>query len=283
MTKKTTSKHYQKLSLSNIIKQFYILPLHNFANKFSYKSLFSILFILLGSIIFIYKTANSLKTISAGWWDDTWHYRKSIVVTNNTTQETNVYISITVDTSDTSKFQTDAGDLRFIQSNGQPLDYYINSGVGTTSTSVHVNFDTLVTGSQTIYYYYGNPSAENGFESSDFSTEASNYSIGSPSSEEKGNSPLAYWSFDENSGTTAYDYQKNYDATLGTGSSTPTWTTGAQPNSSQTPMGTALDFDGTNDYSSVGSTVPGLQTISFWINPDSTTESVLNLDASHNI
>ncbi|MBU4397682.1 LamG domain-containing protein, partial [Patescibacteria group bacterium] len=96
--------------------------------------------------------------------------------------------------------------------------------------------------------------------------------------------PIAHWTFNEGLGTTAYDESDHsFDATLGVGSSAPTWTTGAQPNSSQTPMGKSLDFDGTNDYLSVGSTIPGLQTISFWINPDSTTESVLNLDASHSV
>ncbi len=52
--------------------------------------------------------------------------------------------------------------------------------------------------------------------------------------------PIAHWKFDEGVGTTAYDSSSNgNNASFGTGSSTPTWTTGK--------TGKALNFDG-NDY-----------------------------------
>src|SRR5665647_2440001 len=65
------------------------------------------------------------KKTEAAWWNDSWAYRKSIAITNNTTEETNVYVSVTLDTSDTAKFQADCGDLRFTKNNGELLSYYI--------------------------------------------------------------------------------------------------------------------------------------------------------------
>ncbi|KKU64233.1 MAG: Peptidase M10A and M12B matrixin and adamalysin, partial [Candidatus Woesebacteria bacterium GW2011_GWC2_47_16] len=144
------------------------------------------------------------KNALAAWFDEAWAFRRRIPVTNNTTAETNVYITIAnVDTSDTAKFQADCGDIRFTKENGQLLDYYIVSGCGTATTTLHVQFDTLIAGLQDIYMYYGNPSAANGFAGSDFSTQASNYSVGSLATEEKSPGPVAYWKFDEGYGAVA--------------------------------------------------------------------------------
>jgi hypothetical protein len=120
-------------------------------------SVFLVLLVILPLyFIFFHKSA-------AAWFDENWYYRKSIDITNNTTTETNVYVSLTVDTSDTTKFQTDCGDLRFTKYNGELLPYMVNLGCGTTATSVSVAFDSFPAGQQTIFEYYGNPSAPNGF------------------------------------------------------------------------------------------------------------------------
>jgi hypothetical protein len=85
--------------------------------------------------------------------------------------------------------------------------------------------------------------------------------------------PVGYWRLDEKTGTSANDSSGNtYTGTLGTGNSAPSWSTGKN--------GGALKFDGTNDYVSVGSTAPGVQTVSFWTNPASTTQSLVDLNGS---
>jgi len=145
---------------------------------------------------------------SAAWWNDSWLYRKAITVTNNTTAQTNVYIALTLDTSDTTKFQATCGDLRFTDATGNLQDYFIVSGCGTASTSVHVNLKTFPAGVQTIFAYYGNPTAPNGASSSDFATQASSYTIGSIASEEKSPGPVAAWKFDEGAGIYAQDSVK---------------------------------------------------------------------------
>ena len=180
------------------------------------------------------------KDALAAWFDESWAFRRRIPVTNNTTAETNVYITIAnVDTSDTSRFQADCGDIRFTKENGQLLDYYIVSGCGTATTTLHVQFDTLIAGVQDIYMYYGNPSAANGFTSSDFSTQASNYSVGSLAAEEKSQGPVAYWKFDDGYGTNAQDSMSNNNDGTITGA---TWQT-----EDQCISGKCLYFDGVND------------------------------------
>ena len=104
------------------------------------------------------------KPAKAAWWNDSWQYRKSIQITNNTSAQNNVYVNVTIDTSDSTRFKSTCGDLRFTQVNGKTMPYLINSGCGTSSTVVSVAFDVFPAGAQTIYYYYGNPNAIDGFQ-----------------------------------------------------------------------------------------------------------------------
>ena len=142
------------------------------------------------------------KETKAGWYDDNWTYRVKLPVTGtNGSAQTDVYISFDsgttyINTSDTTKFQTDCGDLRFTKENGQLLPYYIVTGCGGASTEVHVLFDTFPDGDMNIYYYYGNPTVHNGGRSNDFATEASNYTLGSFDSEETAPGPVGYWKFE---------------------------------------------------------------------------------------
>ena len=103
------------------------------------------------------------RSTEASWWDEKWAFRKSIQLTNSGAVQTNVYVALTVDTSDTTKFQADCGDLRFTKNDGKVMPYLIVSGCGTANTSVYVSFETFPAGEQAIWEYYGNPGAENGF------------------------------------------------------------------------------------------------------------------------
>jgi hypothetical protein len=144
------------------------------------------------------------KQTSAAWWDDTWAYRKSISIPSHTNPETNVYITVPAfDATDTTKFQSDCGDLRFTKQNGELLPYYVVSCSATAD--IHVYFDTLPAGASTYYMYYGNPSASNDFENADFATAASGLGSLTLNSEEKSNGPVAYWKFDEGYGSASTD------------------------------------------------------------------------------
>jgi len=231
---------------------------------------------ILGPTIFL--LTRYARPTSAAWFDDAWLYRVRVPVTNNTTEETNVYLNFTgasaLDTSDTTKFQADCGDLRFTDQYGNLLSYYLVSGCGTSSTVVHVLLPSFPAGAQSLYYYYGNSSAVNGFYSSDFSTEATSYTIGTLASEELSPAPALYWKLNEGTGITA-----NNSGTLGsTGNGTITgssWITAGQCIEDQ-----CLSLNGTSDVVSVGNTISGLKTVSFWVKPATTSEPLLDLNGS---
>jgi len=143
-----------------------------------------------------------------------WNYRQAINISSHTTTESNVYIITTVNIGSTIKAQTDGGDFRFVTQTGSPLSYYISAGVGTTNITFHIQFSSFPSGAQTIYVYYGNSTVVNGFSASDFSTQATNYTIGSLSTEEVGGSPIAYWKFDEGTGIVANDSVNNNNGVI---------------------------------------------------------------------
>jgi hypothetical protein len=207
----------------DIIRSFSLDDLKNIKHnkKTAIPLLIGLLIILLPIAYFVTK---NLKSVQAEWWNEDWTYRRRSIVTNNTTTETNVYISFDgttqyIDTSDTNKFQGDCDDLRFTNQAGRVLPHYVVSGCGTSSTEVQVFFDSFEAGPQNIYYYYGNPQAQNGAENSAFASEATNYTIGAAATEETAPGPIAYWKFDEGYGTTAYDSTNNQNDLSITGAS----------------------------------------------------------------
>ena len=96
-----------------------------------------------------------------------------------------------------------------------------------------------------------------------------NISVATPSTEEKGTGPVAYWSFDEGYGTNTNDTTaNNNDGTLTNMSATPSPTSGWQTED-QCVSGKCLAFDGTDDWVISNSSVPiGTSdfTVSSWVN-----------------
>jgi hypothetical protein len=246
--------------------------------KLSYKTLFTIVVVLLIGIVALLRIQQRPKSIFAEWFDDAWNYRQAINISAHSVGETNVYISASVNIGTTAKSQSDNGDFRFTTASGQLLDYYIVSGAGTTNISFHINFDSLPAGAQTFYAYYGNLSAPNGFKTSDFSTAASGLTLGSNTAEEIGGGPIAWYKFDEGVGSTVNDSSQNSrHGSLGTGSSSPSWQT-----TDLCISGRCLLFDGTNDNVVIGDYTnhefPDNTnfTISFWIySPLTSTGTIL--------
>jgi hypothetical protein len=113
------------------------------------------------------------------WYNTDWAYRREITVTNNVSTESSVYISFDgahlLDTSAAGKFQGDCGDIRFTTANGTLLNYAINSGCGTSSTDIDVFFLSFPAGTQSIYMYYGNSGAADGFSSPTLGSPTTSY------------------------------------------------------------------------------------------------------------
>src|SRR4030042_7025679 len=137
-------------------------------------------------------------------------YKTNIKFGNSGSAVTDNKVKLDIDTASlisAGKIQTDCGDSRFVTENGQVLRYYLDSSGGacnTASTDYYVLFPNIVSGTNVIYQYYGNPQAVNGTESSQFSqttfTPTSGPTYGS---EEKTPGPVAYWKFDEGYNTTS--------------------------------------------------------------------------------
>lgn len=233
--------------------------------------------ILLLSLVFLIPfflfTLFKPSTSEAAWFDNSWSFRQRINIPTHTSLETNVYVTVpSFDATDTDKFQSDCGDLRFTKENGQLLKYYIVDCDATAN--IHVLFDSLPAGETNYYMYYGNPSAPNGFESSDFATAATGLGSQTAASEENGPGPIVYWKFDEGQGSTL-----NNSTTVSANGSISGATWQAE---SMCINGRCLFFDGTNDVVTIANTVNPIQTVSFWVrlNSVSTTEQLLDLNGT---
>ncbi len=200
-----------------------------------------LLLILIPAIYFGLRFANRTQAV---WMDDSWQYRIKVPVTAHTGAETNKYFSATFDTSDTTRFQSDCGDIRFTDLKGRILQYYIASGCSSASTVIHVLVPDFAINATDYYMYYGNPNAADGFSASDFSA-GTGVTIGTLGSEEKTTGPYAYWAFDEGTSTIAHDSASGrYDGTITNG---PIWR-----DSNLCISGKCLFFDGTNDTVTIG-------------------------------
>ncbi|MDP4009584.1 MAG: DUF2341 domain-containing protein [Candidatus Shapirobacteria bacterium] len=131
--------------------------------RFSYKSLFIILFFLLIGIVALFKFYPQNK-ISAAWWNDGWGYRTRVDVTNSSGSDlSNQRIKITLNTStliSTGKMQSDCDDIRVTSQSGKLLDHWVIN-CNSSSSSVYVKMEDLPSSGSNVFVYYGNPSVSN--------------------------------------------------------------------------------------------------------------------------
>lgn len=100
----------------------------------------------------------------AAWWNDMWPYRKAVVITNSSGSnltDFQVKVLSNVDLSSdiaVGKIKSDLGDLRFTDTSGNILPYWIEDAT-INSVDVWVKVQSLPSSGATFYMYYGNPSA----------------------------------------------------------------------------------------------------------------------------
>jgi hypothetical protein len=93
-----------------------------------------------------------------------WKYKKAITINNtsNSNALTDYQVPISLDTASlisAGKMRSDGGDIRFADG-ATLLNYWVESGINTTSTTIWVKVPSIpASSSKTIYVYYGNPSA----------------------------------------------------------------------------------------------------------------------------
>ena len=133
-------------------------------HKLSYKTLFIIFFFLLITVIVLAKFVLPNNKVLGAWWNDSWNYRRTITVNNNSgIGQTNFSASISIGTSALvagGKMQSDCDDLRITDQNGNLLPHWVEPGTCNTSTTkVLVKLGSFPTTGSTIYFYYGNNNA----------------------------------------------------------------------------------------------------------------------------
>jgi hypothetical protein len=126
--------------------------------------------ILIGPSIYLYsKFASPAK---ADWFNDSFGYRQKVAITNAGSAQTDYQIPITLDTATlitAGKMQSDCDDIRVTDIGGKVLPYWIekntSSSCNTATTRIWTKMPSISTSGNTVYLYYGNPSAhseENG-------------------------------------------------------------------------------------------------------------------------
>ena len=130
-----------------------------------------ILFLIIG-ILLLSSISISLYFLlakeSSAWYNSNWMYRRPLLVANTSGSTlTNEDVLVTLDTQtliSQGKLQSDCGDLKFIDSDdSSSIDYWIEDDCNTTSTKIWTRIPSLPNGGKTIYVYYGNSGATNGF------------------------------------------------------------------------------------------------------------------------
>ncbi len=185
-------------------------------------------------------------TSKATWMNDSWAYRTPLSFTHNAVVS-NTKVKFDIDTAtliSAGKMQSDCGDSRFTNVNGDVLSYYIDAagdGCNNAGTDYYVLIPTINNGSTFLYHYYGNPAATDGTVASQFAQSTTSPSGGSITSgtEEKSTGPVLAWTLDDGQGTTTQDSSaNNLDGTV----SAAVWKT-----EDMCVSGKCLYFDGTND------------------------------------
>jgi len=103
---------------------------------------------------------------ATGWWNVDWKYRMPIKMEEKSGDTlTDYQVSVNVDTAlliATGKMQTNSADIRFTDFAGNEIPYWIESGINTENTTIWVKVPQIpALGTETIYMYYGNPTASN--------------------------------------------------------------------------------------------------------------------------
>lgn len=104
------------------------MSLHSKLNKLSYKSLLIVVAFLLIPIILLIQANKKAGIVEAGWFNNSWMYRKAIGITGAPSDLTDFQVSFDIGTSalvNSGKIQSDCDDIRITNVNGKvlpPLD-----------------------------------------------------------------------------------------------------------------------------------------------------------------
>src|SRR5690606_11017042 len=121
---------------------------------------FATLILLLTPIAFF--TLNKPIPTEANWFDPGFSFRKDVPITNSSGEvQTDFQVEVTFDTQSliaTDKLQSQCQDIRFTDSSGKQLKFWIEPNTcDTTSTKIWVLVPSIPTSGADLFLYYGNP------------------------------------------------------------------------------------------------------------------------------
>jgi hypothetical protein len=105
-------------------------------------------------------TTNPAASSPGAWWNSSWTKRQAITINNtgNTNNLTDYQVQVTVPYD--SDMKTNFGDIRFTNSSGTQLNYWMQTVNPGISATFWVKVDSIAASSNTtVYMYYGNASA----------------------------------------------------------------------------------------------------------------------------
>jgi|Napbiome12C3dose_1001474.scaffolds.fasta_scaffold00057_2 hypothetical protein len=117
--------------------------------------------LVIGAPLFYLTVLNQKE--AAAWFNENWTYRQKVEITNSGSAQTDFQIQITLDTQtleDAGKIRSDCNDLRITDTAGKQLPFWIEpTTCSTSATKIWVKVPSISTTGNTLYLYYGNPSA----------------------------------------------------------------------------------------------------------------------------
>ena len=99
------------------------------------------------------------------WWNASWGYRINMTLKSSVSTNETLPRNVTLNTASlitAGKLQSDCDDLRFTNESDLEIPYFIESGCGTTNTTIWFKTQTASANTSLIWVYYGNPSASSG-------------------------------------------------------------------------------------------------------------------------
>ncbi|HPD45158.1 MAG TPA: DUF2341 domain-containing protein, partial [Candidatus Woesebacteria bacterium] len=139
--------------------------------RLSLKSLLIIIVVLLIGIVGLWQIQRKAQPVKADWFNESWMYRKSIGISNASgTNQSNFRVNLSIGTSSliaAGKMKSDCTDVRLTDIQGKLLPHWVQTGTcNTDATVIWTKIPFLSTSANLIYFYYGNPSADDITDSS---------------------------------------------------------------------------------------------------------------------
>src|SRR5688572_16415876 len=135
--------------------------------KAIFQTRWSVFLVLFALLIILSSVAARVSNVSAEviiFQGDKYQFKRTYTVNNPGGVQSNYDLLFEIDTATliaAGSMQSDCGDIRFSDSVGTKLSYWIESGCNTATTQVWAEIPSLTAGDNIVYMYYGNATVAN--------------------------------------------------------------------------------------------------------------------------